>query len=256
VTDPPAGDPTPAGKPTTPAGKPTTPAGKPTTPAGRAATPAAPAALLLVMTVVTGAVDAVSILRLGHVFVANMTGNVVFLGFALAGAPGFSVSASVVALAAFLGGAGTAGRTFPKALPAVLVRVAAAEAVLCGGATAVAALATGTGARYAMTVLLAAAMGAQNAAARKLAVPDLTTTVLTLTLTGLAADTPDLGAPGSHTRRRLEAVAAILLGAVGGGLVVLNLSAAWALGAVTAMLAVVAAGAERHRRRPAGPSPG
>ena len=56
--------------------------------------------LLLVMTVVTGAVDAVSILRLGHVFVANMTGNMVFLGFALAGASGFSVSASLVSLAA------------------------------------------------------------------------------------------------------------------------------------------------------------
>src|ERR1700737_808294 len=68
--------------------------------------------LLLVMTVVTGVVDAVSILRLGHVFVANMTGNIVFLGFALAGASGFSVVASLVALGAFLAGAGVGGRTF------------------------------------------------------------------------------------------------------------------------------------------------
>jgi uncharacterized membrane protein YoaK (UPF0700 family) len=58
--------------------------------------------LLVVMTVVTGVVDAVSDLALGHVFVANMTGNVVFLGFALAGADGLSVPASLVALAGAL----------------------------------------------------------------------------------------------------------------------------------------------------------
>jgi hypothetical protein len=55
--------------------------------------------LLLVLTVVTGVVDAVSILRLGRVFVANMTGNVVFSAFALVGAPGFSRSASLATLA-------------------------------------------------------------------------------------------------------------------------------------------------------------
>jgi Protein of unknown function (DUF1275) len=60
--------------------------------------------LLLTLTVVTGVVDAVSILRLGRVFVANMTGNVVFSGFALVGAPWFSLSASLAALAGFLVG--------------------------------------------------------------------------------------------------------------------------------------------------------
>ena len=57
------------------------------------------------LTVVTGLVDAFSYLVLGHVFVANMTGNVVFLGFALVGAPGFSIAASVVALVSFWLGA-------------------------------------------------------------------------------------------------------------------------------------------------------
>jgi uncharacterized membrane protein YoaK (UPF0700 family) len=60
---------------------------------------------LLLLTVVTGVVDAISILALGRVFVANMTGNVVFAGFAIAGAPGFSLSASLLALAGFLAGA-------------------------------------------------------------------------------------------------------------------------------------------------------
>jgi hypothetical protein len=58
--------------------------------------------LLLTLTVATGLVDAVSYLVLGLVFVANTTGNVVFLGFALVGAANLSVFASVVALAAFL----------------------------------------------------------------------------------------------------------------------------------------------------------
>src|SRR3989440_10789149 len=65
--------------------------------------------LLLVLTMITGLVDAFSYLALGHVFVANMTGNVVFLGFAVAGAPGFSIPASVVALAAFFCGAFVGG---------------------------------------------------------------------------------------------------------------------------------------------------
>src|SRR5882762_5282392 len=69
-----------------------------------------PPVLLLVLTGVTGLVDAVSYLKLGHVFVANMTGNVVFLGFAIAGAKEFSVAASLVAIAAFLVGALAGGR--------------------------------------------------------------------------------------------------------------------------------------------------
>src|SRR2546425_6497991 len=62
-------------------------------------------ALLLVLTITTGVIDAVSVLGLGRVFTANMTGNIVFLGFALAGVPGFSPRRSVAALAAFLVGA-------------------------------------------------------------------------------------------------------------------------------------------------------
>jgi hypothetical protein len=66
--------------------------------------------LLLMLTVVTGVVDSVSYLAFGHVFVANMTGNVVFLGFALAGASGLSAPASLAAMGAFLLGALAGGR--------------------------------------------------------------------------------------------------------------------------------------------------
>ena len=64
---------------------------------------------LLVLTVTTGLIDAVSYLALGHVFTANMTGNVVFLAFAIAGAPGFSIPRSAVSLGAFLAGVMLAG---------------------------------------------------------------------------------------------------------------------------------------------------
>jgi uncharacterized membrane protein YoaK (UPF0700 family) len=72
--------------------------------------------LLVGLTVVTGLVEAFSYLVLGHVFVANMTGNVVFLGFALVGAPGFSIAASVVALVSFWLGALVGGRVGARRL--------------------------------------------------------------------------------------------------------------------------------------------
>src|SRR5258705_5416066 len=143
--------------------------------------------LLFVLTVVTGLVDAVSYLKLGHVFVANMTGNVVFLGFAVAGAPDFSVSASLVAIAAFLVGAVAGGRLGSSMVQDRTRFFAIAIVVKLGlvGAALVVAFAidpNGDLFRYALIVLLALAMGLQNAAARFLAVADLTTTVLTLTL--------------------------------------------------------------------------
>jgi uncharacterized membrane protein YoaK (UPF0700 family) len=196
--------------------------------------------LLLAMTVVTGVVDAVSILRLGHVFVANMTGNVVFLGFALAGAAGFSIPASLVALSAFLAGAAAWGRVSRTCPRLALARAAAYEAVLLAASTAVAVTAHGPGQRYVMTILMAIAMGAQNVTVRKLAVADMTTTVLTLTLTGLAADPPDLARPDSHTTRRLAAVASMLAGAGAGAVIVLHASTGWALFAATALLVAVA----------------
>jgi uncharacterized membrane protein YoaK (UPF0700 family) len=74
--------------------------------------------LLLGLTVVTGLVDAFSYLALGHVFVANMTGNVVFMAFSLAGAKGFSLTASVVSLLAFAAGALLGGRFAGHRTPA------------------------------------------------------------------------------------------------------------------------------------------
>ena len=204
--------------------------------------------LLLVLTVVTGVVDAVSVLSLGRVFVANMTGNVVFVGFALAGAPGFSLSASVSALAGFLVGAAAGGALAGRlgAHRTVLFRTGvAAELVLLVLALVIAVVAGapfGAISRAAVAAVVAVAMGMQNAVARRLAVPDLTTTVLTMTLTGLAAD----ARAGRWTRSavvRIAAVLAMLIGAAAGALLVMHASpqVALALAAVLLMLVTAAA---------------
>ena len=184
--------------------------------------------LLLALTFVTGLVDAFSYLLLGHVFVANMTGNVVFLGFAIAGAPGFSIPASLVALGSFVFGALIGGK-FASRLGNhrghLLAAATSFQALLLGASVVVAGAGgepvTG-GYRYAVIVLLGLSMGTQNATARKLAVPDLTTTVLTLTITGVAADSAIAGGPGSAAGRRLVAVAAMLVGALVGAALALH----------------------------------
>jgi uncharacterized membrane protein YoaK (UPF0700 family) len=201
--------------------------------------------LLLTLTVVTGLVDATSYLKLGHVFVANMTGNVVFLGFGIAGAGGISVWASLTALGSFLIGGVVGGRIcarWSSDRGRHLTATTSTELLLVTPALAVAALSThhiGTASRYAVIVLLAIAMGIQNTAARKLAVPDLTTTVLTMTLTGIAADAALAGGHGSKLGRRALSVAAMLLGALVGGLLVLKVDNPAPLALATGLLAMV-----------------
>ena len=203
--------------------------------------------LLVALTFVTGLVDAFSYLVLGHVFVANMTGNVVFLGFALAGAPGFSIGASCAALGVFVVGAlvgGRIGRRFSSnrahllgtstGLQAALIAVAVGLSA-AGGAHVVA------GVRYGLIVVLAAAMGIQNAAVRRLGVPELTTTVLTMTMTGIAADSALAGRQGAKAGRRLIAVAAMFLGALVGALCVLHVRIEVPLVIALVALAAVAA---------------
>jgi uncharacterized membrane protein YoaK (UPF0700 family) len=202
--------------------------------------------LLVLMTFVTGLVDAFSYLVLGHVFVANMTGNVVFLGFALAGAPGFSLDASLVALACFWLGAlagGRAAKKFGQHRGHMLGASTAVQTALIGISVLLAALSGNlvtSGYRYGLIVLLASAMGIQNATVRQLAVPDLTTTVLTMTLTGLGADSAIAGGKGAKSGRRLIAVAAMFLGALVGAAFVLHIHIVIPLVIAAVVLAIVA----------------
>ena len=145
-------------------------------------------------TVVTGIVDAASFLNLGRVFVANMTGNVVFVGFAMAGAGGLSLWASLLALGAFLAGSLAGGRLCdrlpraPRPVPARGGRGRTGRCCLGGGSSCSDRRSSRHATRYALIALLAPAMGIQNATVRRLAVPELTTTVLTMTMAGIAAD--------------------------------------------------------------------
>ena len=210
--------------------------------------------LLLTLTVVTGLVDATSYLKLGHVFVANMTGNVVFLGFGIAGAGGISIWPSLAAIGSFLVGGVTGGRVgarWSSTRSRHLTAATTAELLLVTGALVVAALSDqqiGTASRYTVIVLLAIAMGIQNAAARRLAVADLTTTVLTMTLTGVSADSALAGGHGSKLGRRGLSVAAMLLGALIGGLLVLKVDNAAPLAVAAGLLAVVSFFSHRASR--------
>lgn len=178
--------------------------------------------LLLLLSVTTGLVDAASVLGLGKVFTANMTGNVVFLGFAAVGTPGFQPLPYVAALASFLLGALIAGRMAKAHVGRTerrwLMTSAIFETALFGIAAIlalgfdVAAQTPGTH-LYAIIAVTGIAMGYRNATIRQLKVADLTTTVLTLTLTGLSADSSAAGGGNPNWGRRLGAVASIFLGA-------------------------------------------
>jgi uncharacterized membrane protein YoaK (UPF0700 family) len=219
--------------------------------------------LLLLLTINTGVIDAVSILSLGRVFVANMTGNVAFVGFAVAGAPGFSLSASLWALAGFVAGAYIGGLLIRRVghhrghlfAAAVLI-----ETALLGAALAISIIAGHRLSQAEIDVVAASAaigLGLQNAVVRRLAVPDLTTTVLTMTLTGIAADVV-AGNHGPALVRRVAALSAMLGGAVVGALLVIHigrtagLTLAVALVAVTAVAALVFARGNRPWHSSAG----
>jgi uncharacterized membrane protein YoaK (UPF0700 family) len=214
-------------------------------------------ALLLALTMVTGIVDAVSYLKLGHVFVANMTGNVVFLGFAIADPQNFSIPASLVAIGAFLVGALAGGRLgvlFGRhrgrhIMFAIIIEIALVGATLMASMTTSGLNSDKIG--YVLIVLLALAMGIQNATARRIGIPDLTTTVLTLTMTGLAADSNLAGANNPNLWRRLAAIAAMFVGAALGAIFVYRFGIGDALALALVPLVTAGIAAYRHSSSPA-----
>ncbi len=183
-------------------------------------------AILLVMTVVTGIVDAVSYLGLGHVFTANMTGNIVLMGFRLGGDSGISLARSVIALCCFMLGAlvvGRMGRRFD--LRQLRISALLMEAAFLFVAAAILFMTLGSSDTNpmklnAVVASMAIAMGLRTAAVRKLGVADLTTTVLTLTIAGLAADSTLAGDTNPRWRRRCLAIVCMLAGAAAGAAMV------------------------------------
>jgi len=211
---------------------------------------------LSLLTLVTGLVDAACYLGLGRVFTANQTGNVVLLAFGAARAQGLPVLAPSVSLVVFLVGAATGGRLASRLVgPAgakvpepvrrrwvTIALLAELLLVVVAGVAAVGLSVGGGGARrYVVIGLLAAGLGVQNATVRRLAVPDVTTTVLTMTLTGLAAESWLAGGRNPRAGRRVAAVGLMVAGALAGALLLrVDVALPVLVAAVVVALAAVA----------------
>jgi uncharacterized membrane protein YoaK (UPF0700 family) len=177
---------------------------------------------LLLLTFATGLVDAVSVLELGHVFVANMTGNVVFLGFWLAPRTVVDMTAALIAFISFVTGTVLGGRLarhlgrdvrrWLTVTLAVEVVVLVTLAVLAG---------TGVIDYHDNTKLfliagLAVAFGIQNSTARQFGIQELSTTVLTTTISGIGFDSRLAGGTGARGKLRYSVVIALFAGAAVG----------------------------------------
>ena len=203
---------------------------------------------LITMTFVTGFVDAVSYLGLGHVFTANMTGNVVLLGFAVVGATQLSVARSLTSLAAFMVGAAIGGRIALRSRDLSNRRwllTAGLSEVLMLFIAAAAAMVIDRAAPfgvYVVIVFTALPMGLRTATVRRLGVADITTTVLTTTLAGLTADSSLVGGNNPRFRRRIGSVLAMCTGAALGALLMrVNLALPLVVGAFCVLVAVISA---------------
>ncbi|PRY67552.1 uncharacterized membrane protein YoaK (UPF0700 family) [Glaciihabitans tibetensis] len=207
---------------------------------------------LLLLTASTGAIDAVSYLALDRVFTGNMTGNVLFIGFALVGVAGIPLLNNIIALLGFVVGSIVSGRIVGRGHQEKLP-LASAWVLLVGGA-----LAIGLGifwtvlgdlphlAILVITFLLAVVMGGQVSAVKPVGNSDITTIVVTNTLANLARDSRLGGGKGQAWVHRLLAVVMMGLGAALGAWVITIWGGPWALfaaaliyvaGAVTLIIA-------------------
>jgi len=197
---------------------------------------------LLLLTFTTGLVDAVSVLVLGHVFVANMTGNVIFLGFWFVPHSDIDMLAAVVAFASFVAGAVVGGR-LARHLDARVRRwlvvalglevvVLSALSVLAGSGV----LQYYGGGRLILIAGLAVVFGTQNATARQFGVQELSTTVLTQTIVGIGFDSRLAGGTGQREKLRYGVIVTMCSGAVLGATLT-----RWTVAPVIAIAAVVVA---------------
>jgi uncharacterized membrane protein YoaK (UPF0700 family) len=199
---------------------------------------------LLLLTFSTGIVDAISVLVLGHVFVANMTGNVIFLGFWFAPHTVVDMTAALVAFASFVAGAVLGGR-LARHLDSDVRRwltVALGIEVLM---LATLSILSGTGVldyhdntKLILIAGLAVTFGIQAATARQFGIQELSTTVLTTTIVGIGFDSRLAGGTGHRERLRYSVVLTMCAGALVGATLT-----RWFVAPVIAIAAVVVAAA-------------
>ncbi|MCV7420358.1 DUF1275 domain-containing protein [Mycobacterium yunnanensis] len=179
---------------------------------------------MMTLTVVTGVLDAVGYLGLDRVFTGNMTGNVVILGMGIAAEEGLPVAGPLIALVGYVAGAALTGRLMRGRErgwgPLVTASLCVNAALLTAVATVLLLVPVSGQAAggIAVAATIAVAMGAQASIARFLAVTDMTTVVVTSTITSYASETLFAGGTSWFTHRRLWAIVAIFAGAVAGGL--------------------------------------
>jgi uncharacterized membrane protein YoaK (UPF0700 family) len=210
--------------------------------------------LMLALTFSTGVIDAVGYLGLDRVFTGNMTGNVVLLGMAFAGGAELPILRPALALVFFMVGAALAGRVLRKAPEGWSGRTSGTLLAVTVGLTALAVYVALVDVHAEevlgsiTTSVLATVMGIQAATAKRLKVAEITTVVVTSTITGLASDSRLAGGKSPFWARRAAAIVLIMAGAVVGALA---LSVGLWLGvAVSALLSAVVTllGHLRHRQ--------
>ncbi|HET6734186.1 YoaK family protein [Mycobacterium sp.] len=177
---------------------------------------------LLLLTFATGIVDAISVLVLGHVFVANMTGNVIFLGFWFVPHSGVDLTAAVVAFPSFVVGTVLGGRLarhldshvrrWLTIALSVEVVVLVALSILAGAGV----LDYRDNTKLWLIAGLAITFGSQNATARQFGIQELSTTVLTSTIVGIGFDSRLAGGTGHREKLRYSVVLTMCGGAVVG----------------------------------------
>jgi uncharacterized membrane protein YoaK (UPF0700 family) len=176
-------------------------------------------AALLLLTFATGLADSISILVLGHVFVANMTGNVIFFGFWLAPKTSIDLTAVAVALPTFVCTTIISGRLrryFGERTRPWITTVLTTEIVFL---VALSILAGTSVLRYhdntklIMIGILAVTFGLQHSSARQFGIQELSTTVLTSTIVSLGLDSRLAGGTGARQKLRLSVVFTMCAGA-------------------------------------------
>lgn len=176
---------------------------------------------LLLLTFATGLVDAISVLELGHIFVANMTGNIIFLGFWFVRS-GIDLTAAIVAFASFLTGTviggrlarhlGANSRRWLTTSLSIEIVVLVALSILAGTGV----VSYHTNSKLILIAGLAITFGVQNATARQFGVQELSTTVLTSTVVGIGVDSRLAGGTGEREKLRYSVIFALCAGAIVG----------------------------------------
>lgn len=200
-------------------------------------------ACLLLLTFATGLVDAVSVLKLGHVFVANMTGNVIFLGFWFVPHSNVDVTAALVAFVSFVAGAVVSGRfarhlgTEVRRWLAITLSFEVLMLVALSGLAGAGVLDYQDDTKLLLIAGLAVTFGVQNSTAQQFGIQELSTTVLTTTIVRIGFDSRLAGGTGDREKLRFGVVLTMCGGAIVGATMT-RFTVAPIIGLAAAMVAI------------------